>query len=280
VSDSSKPAEVISMPRRRLALGLALASFLTSGAGATMMSSPSAPLSKATPARPIIVFDVNETLLDFNVLAPVFTRVFGDPAMLREWFDQVVLYSEALTLSGHYANSAVVGVAVLNMLAQIKGRAVAPSDLEALKRFSATMPTYDDTPAALATLKQAGLRLVTLSNNPSASVESQLTHAGIRSFFDELHSIDDQVQRYKPARESYLSLAAKLGVTPADLWLVSCHAFDTLGAAAAGYHTALVLRPQNAPISLGQAPDLIANDLRTIATRIVNLTVQQSRDKP
>ena len=218
---------------------------------------------------PFIVFDVNETLLDFTVLAPVFERLFGDAAMLREWFNQVILYSEALTLAGEYVDSSVVGVAVLRMLATIKGCVVQAADLDELKRLSSTMPTYPDTPAALARLCDAGFRLVTLSNNPSAAVDKQLVAAGLRPYFEALHSIDDAVHRYKPARESYTALAAALGVPPTDLWLVSCHAFDTLGAAAAGYRTALILRPENAPVALGRQPNLVAVDLGKIAVDIV-----------
>ena len=50
----------------------------------------------------IIVFDVNETLLDLTTLEPLFERLFGKASMMREWFAQLILYSEALTLSGIY----------------------------------------------------------------------------------------------------------------------------------------------------------------------------------
>ena len=40
--------------------------------------------------RRIIVFDVNETLLDVGALAPQFERLFGDRAVLQEWFTNVV----------------------------------------------------------------------------------------------------------------------------------------------------------------------------------------------
>lgn len=218
---------------------------------------------------PFVVFDVNETLLNFTVLAPVFNRVFGDPVVLRDWFNQVILYSEALTLAGDYVDSGVVGVAVLQMLAAIKGREVRPADLDELKRLSSTMPTYADTPPALARLRKAGFRLVTLSNNPSAAVDQQLAAAGLRPYFEGLHSIDDAVHRYKPARESYIALASALGVSPSDMWLVSCHAFDTLGAAAVGYRTALILRPENAPIALGRRPDLVATNLGEIVDGVL-----------
>jgi 2-haloacid dehalogenase len=37
----------------------------------------------------IIVFDVNETLLDVKALEPHFVRLFGDGRALREWFSTV-----------------------------------------------------------------------------------------------------------------------------------------------------------------------------------------------
>ena len=218
----------------------------------------------------IIVFDVAETLLDFGVLAPVFARLFGDKTMLRTWFDQSILYSEALTLAGEYAESGTVGASVLHMLAASRRRQVTDADLDELKRLSAAMPTYADTVPALAALRAAGFRLVTLSNNPSAAVNAQLESAGLRKYFDTVHSIDDHVHRYKPARESYLALAATLGVQPTALWLVSCHPFDTFGAAAAGYRTALLLRPGYAPVTLGRPPDIVAADLRVVADQLIN----------
>ena len=45
----------------------------------------------AHPTPAVIVFDVNETLLDITTLAPLFARLFSDENMLREWFAQLVL---------------------------------------------------------------------------------------------------------------------------------------------------------------------------------------------
>jgi 2-haloacid dehalogenase len=38
----------------------------------------------ATP--PLIVFDVNETLLDLETLEPTFDRIFGEKNTMRLWF--------------------------------------------------------------------------------------------------------------------------------------------------------------------------------------------------
>src|SRR6476620_8398075 len=61
----------------------------------------------------VLVFDVNETLLDIESLTPHFERVFGDPAVLREWFGQLVLYSMTATLSRRYVDFFTLGAGVL-----------------------------------------------------------------------------------------------------------------------------------------------------------------------
>jgi 2-haloacid dehalogenase len=57
----------------------------------------------------ILVFDVNETLLDVAGLAPLFARVFGDGSAVRECFATLLLYSEVATLAGPYADFGAIG---------------------------------------------------------------------------------------------------------------------------------------------------------------------------
>lgn len=38
----------------------------------------------------VLIFDVNETLLDLRSLDPLFARAFGDAAVRRQWFQQFV----------------------------------------------------------------------------------------------------------------------------------------------------------------------------------------------
>jgi 2-haloacid dehalogenase len=47
-------------------------------------------------ALPLIVFDVNETLLDLRSLEPTFERISRDKAAMRLWFANLIMYSAAL----------------------------------------------------------------------------------------------------------------------------------------------------------------------------------------
>jgi hypothetical protein len=46
-------------------------------------------------ARLLIVFDVNETLLDLETMEPTFQRIFGEKSAMRLWFANLILYSGA-----------------------------------------------------------------------------------------------------------------------------------------------------------------------------------------
>ena len=51
----------------------------------------------------VLVFDVNETLLDLSSMTPIFERIFGDKRFVRIWFDQLIMYSMTVSLAGHCA---------------------------------------------------------------------------------------------------------------------------------------------------------------------------------
>lgn len=62
----------------------------------------------------ILVFDVNETLLDMKALRPHFERIFKDGAVLKEWFAQMLLYSQTVTQAGEYADFGKLARAALH----------------------------------------------------------------------------------------------------------------------------------------------------------------------
>jgi len=223
-------------------------------------------------AKPIIVFDVNETLLDIEILEPLFRRLFGSGHAMREWFAQLILYSEALTLAGAYAPFGTLGGGVLRMLGQVRRVEVSDADLEELRALLQAMPAHPDVPDALRRLQEAGFRLVTLTNSAPQPGGGPLERAGIASFFERQFSVDS-IRRYKPAPETYRMVARELGVEMPALCLVAAHAWDTLGAQTAGCLAALVTRSGNAPLPLPTVPmpDVIGQDMTAVAEQIIRL---------
>ena len=146
------------------------------------------------PERPIIVFDVNETLLDLQAIRPTFDRIFSDPAAVLLWFAGLITYSEALTLAAVYAPFTGIGGAVLRMLAAARGMTIRDADgVELTGRFrhDAAPP---EVPAALRRLRDHGFRLFTLTDNTLEISGRQLDAAGVMDLFERRFSVDETVR--------------------------------------------------------------------------------------
>jgi 2-haloacid dehalogenase len=221
------------------------------------------------PERPVIVFDVNETLMDLDSIKPTFDRIFNDPAAMRLWFADLILYSEALTLSGVYVPFTDIGGAVLRMLAATRNLKITDADAAELTDRFATMPPHPEVPGALRRLRDHGFRLFSLTDNTLAISGRQLEHGGIIDLFERRFSVDETVHRHKPAQEAYHSVAEALGLEPSGICLIASHVWDTIGAQSAGWQAALILREGNAPLDVGPQPDYIGADLDAVADQLI-----------
>ena len=117
-------------------------------------------------APSVLVFDVNETLIDFDSMTPLFEQIFGDPRALREWLGHLFLYSMTTTLSGLYVDFFTLGQGLLQMVAEIHGVRITDEDLHNLMGGMLTMPAHPDVEDGLKALRDNGFRIVSLTNSP------------------------------------------------------------------------------------------------------------------
>jgi len=218
----------------------------------------------------VIVFDVNETLLDLGALDLHFRRVFGDGGVRGEWFTQVIELAIVATATNVYFDFAVVGDAALTMVAARRGVDVAPDDRADILRGMRALPPHPDVRPALDLLQDAGFRLATLTNSNAEAAEAQLGHAGLRGYFEQVLSVE-RVRRLKPAPEVYRMAAATLGVPPDQMRLVAAHAWDVAGALRAGCAAAFVSRQGRVLDPLAPRPDVVEPDLEAVAARLIAL---------
>ena len=218
---------------------------------------------------PLIVFDVNETLLDLDTIRPTFDRIFDDPAALRLWFGGLITYSEALTLAGVYVPFTDIGAAVLRMLAATRGLTVSDADGAELTERFASMPPHPEVPAALRRLRAHGFRLFTLTDNTLEISGRQLQRRG-SSMSSNAASASTSPCGVTSRRRGLPLGGAALDADPSDICLIACHTWDTLGARAAGWQAALILREGNAPLDVGPQPDYVGDDLDIIAGQLIN----------
>jgi 2-haloacid dehalogenase len=216
----------------------------------------------------ICVFDVNETLLDLRAMDLQFARVFGDASVRQAWFTQLLQNAFVATITGSYRDFGTLGAAALDMVAARRSVTVTPEEKQVLLSAMRQLPPHPETQGALERLRQAGLRLVTLTNSTAQVAEAQMAHADLSGYFEQIFSADT-VQRLKPAPEPYRMVADRLGVAISDLRLIAAHAWDIAGALRAGCAAAFVARPGMVLDPLVERPDVVGADLREVAERIL-----------
>lgn len=218
----------------------------------------------------LIVFDVNETLLDLAALDPAFEQVLGDAAARKEWFARMLRTAFVSVITDRYADFGTIGRAALEMTAQRRGVDLSEGDLAQILGGMRRLPPHPEVPAALERLRDAGLRLAALTNSTKEAADAQLTHAGLYDYFGQVLSVE-YAGCLKPHPAVYHMAAERLGAVPGGLRLVAAHNWDITGAMRAGWAGAFIARPGMILGPLDEHPDIVGPDLAVVADQIVEV---------
>lgn len=218
--------------------------------------------------REVLVFDVNETLLDLKALAPLFARLFGNEAVLSSWFALLLRGAMTATILGQYHDFATIAGDALDMLAGQAGVRLLPADRAAISQGLRRLPPHPDVPLALSRLQGAGFRMAALTNSPPETAEAQMDNAGLSPFLEQVLSVH-ATGRFKPAPEPYHYAAQRLGIAPSQMRMIAAHDWDVAGALSAGCRAAFVARPGMVMGTLFPRPDMVGRDLQEIADQLI-----------
>ena len=216
----------------------------------------------------VLIFDVNETLLDLSALDPHFDRIFGDAAVRSEWFETMIQSAMLGIITDTYHDFGAVAKGALSAVAARKDVTLKEADTKAVLGQMRKLPPHPEVAEALSLLQNAGVRLATLTNSTLEVAQAQLDYAELSGYFGRILSADS-VKRLKPALEPYQHAAAELGVPTPSLRLIAAHAWDVAGAKRAGCKTAFVARPGKVLDPLALQPDMTGRDLLGVARELL-----------
>jgi len=215
------------------------------------------------PDRRVILFDVNQTLLDLGPLAPLFAETLGSPETMREWFARLLHGSLVANHLEAYRPFGEIGVDILTAMAKARGREVSPDRLAEVAGTIRQLPPHPEVPEALARLSAAGHRLAALTNSSPDALRAQMENAGLGAHFERLISVEE-VGIYKPAPEPYRHALQIMEVEPGEAMMVAAHDWDVLGAQAVGIMGVFLARPGVVWSIPDSRPDLVAPDLAAL----------------
>ena len=214
----------------------------------------------------VCVFDVNETLLDMAALDSLFERAFGDDAVRRLWFNQMLQSAFVATITEVYATFGEAAAGALKMTEERQGVEISEEDRREILGGLRDLPPHPEVPDSLDRLREAGFRLATLTNSTQEVAEAQIENAGLTDRFEKILSADT-AKRLKPAPAPYRMAARTLGVPERGMRLVAAHAWDVAGALRAGCAAAFVARQPFDP--LVERPDVFGADLAEVVDDIM-----------
>lgn len=216
----------------------------------------------------IIVFDVNETLLDLEPVRDWFSERFANRPDASTWFSELLRLSFVSSVLDRYRSFPELAGAALATSAERCGISLRDGDISHIRGVFTTLPAHPDVTKGLETLLDAGFTISALTNSPQETAEHQLGNAGIANLFDMIMSVE-MVRRFKPHASVYRAAADRLGIDTSDLVMVAAHDWDVAGAMAAGCDGVFVSRSGQNFSKAFLEPTMTATDIRDAATRIV-----------
>lgn len=223
--------------------------------------------------KPVIVFDVNETLLDLSPIRTWFAQRYGETPDAKAWFTELLRLSFVSASTDRYLPFTTLATSALDTVASRAGTHATADDMATITGLFTALPPHSDVEPGLDLLRAEGFVLAALTNSPQSTAQTQLANAGLLTRFDNVMSVE-MVKRFKPHTSVYHRAAEELGVPVADIMMVAAHDWDISGALSAGALGVFVGRPGQSYSSAFEAPTMRSLDINDAAAQITNRYTQ------
>jgi 2-haloacid dehalogenase len=187
----------------------------------------------------------------------------GDPSRLVTWWRRTHFENSmiAALLGRAHIPYREIGRISLGYTLERAGVPHTQDEVKQLVSEIERLRPFPDVVQALGRLK-GKYRLVVLSNGDPDMLEAIKPHVGFA--FDRMISVSE-AGAFKPHAATYLKAAEILGARPREVLFVANHAFDCVGAKAAGMRSAFIDRRKRPFGDWPYQPDLVVGDFRELA---------------
>ena len=218
----------------------------------------------------VVMFDQYGTVVDMQaglteIAAPFLKQKgwSGNPGSFVTWWRRTHFENSMIDALLHKAHTSYreIGHAAVSYTMDRAGISYTPDEVRYLVGCIERLKCFPDVPAALLRLK-AKYKIVVLSNGDPDMLEAAKKYHGIP--FDEVISVA-VANSFKPHVATYTKAAEIINVRMEEVLFVANHAFDCIGAKAAGMHTAFIDRRKRPFGGTPYQPDLWLDDMKSLA---------------
>ncbi len=187
----------------------------------------------------------------------------GNPNSFVTWWRRTHFENSMIDALLHRAHTPYreIGQRAVAHVLQRAGIPHTPDEVRALVAEIERLRPFPEVPEALARL-QTRYRLVVLSNGDPDMLEAAKHYHKVP--FDQVISVAE-AGSFKPHVSTYTKAAELAGVAMDRVLFVANHAFDCIGAKAAGMHTAFIDRRSRPFGETPHQPDILAPTMKDLA---------------
>jgi 2-haloacid dehalogenase len=218
----------------------------------------------------LLIFDVNETLLDLSPLKTTINNAFQNDYVFDSWFSLMLQYSLIETTTENFKDFGTIGKAAIQMLAEKHHVPMTHDEIMDILGWIRKLPPQTDVIQGLQMLQESGFRLVALTNGTLEVAKEQLQYSGLESYFEQVFSVES-VRHYKPHGLTYLNVLRKMDIPASEAMMVACHAWDVTGAQRVGLQGCYISRPGMIWYPLERKPLIKADTVIEAAEKINDL---------
>ena len=234
-------------------------------------------MADAAALKPIIkvcMFDQYGTVVDMQggltAIATPFLREkgwTGNPNSFVTWWRRTHFENSMIDALLHKAHTPYreIGHRAVSFVMDRAGIAHTPEEVCYLVGEIEKLRPFPEVPEALARL-QTRYKLVVLSNGDPDMLETAKRYHEVP--FDQVISVAE-AGSFKPHVATYTKAAELAGVAMDEVLFVANHAFDCIGAKAAGMHTAFIDRRHRPFGETPHQPDLLVSSMKDLADAMV-----------
>ena len=234
-------------------------------------------MADAAALKPIIkvcMFDQYGTVVDMQggltAMATPFLRDkgwTGNPNSFVTWWRRTHFENSMIDALLHKAHTPYreIGHRAVSFVMDRAGIAHTPDDVRYLVGEIEKLRPFPEVPEALARL-QTRYKLVVLSNGDPDMLETAKQYHQVP--FDQVISVAE-AGSFKPHVSTYTKAAELAGVAMGEVLFVANHAFDCIGAKAAGMRTAFIDRRRRPFGETPYQPDLLVPSMKDLADAMV-----------
>ena len=222
----------------------------------------------------VVMFDQYGTVVDMQGgLTEAFTPFLrdkgwtGNPGSFVTWYRRTHFENSMIDALLHKEHTPYreIGHRAVSYTLERAGVSHTRDEVESLISNIEKLKCFSDVPEALARL-QTKYKIVVLSNGDRDMLETAKQYHKIP--FDNVISVAE-ANSFKPHVATYTKAAEIMGVRMDEVLFVANHAFDCIGAKAAGMRSAFIDRRKRPFGGTPHQPDLWVEDMRSLADVMV-----------